>query len=68
MVAQVVPPEPVESHRGAEDHVGRYRQLAGAGARKAIVSLPDLPAAPAGDPSEPVRRFAHVIDAFRPRE
>jgi hypothetical protein len=35
---------------------------------RAIVSLPDLPAAPAGDPAEPVRRFAQVIDAFRPRE
>jgi hypothetical protein len=54
--------------RGLEAQVGRHLQLAEADARKAIVSLPDLPAAPAGGPAEPVRRFAQVIDAFRPRE
>jgi F420-dependent oxidoreductase-like protein len=45
-----------------DDHVGRYRQLAEAGVKKAIVSLPDLSGA------EPVARFAPVIEAFRPRE
>jgi F420-dependent oxidoreductase-like protein len=47
---------------GLDDHVGRYRQLAEAGVKKAIVSLPDLSGA------EPVTRFARVIEAFRPRE
>jgi F420-dependent oxidoreductase-like protein len=47
---------------GLDDHVGRYRQLAEAGVKKAIVSLPDLSGA------EPVARFAPVIEAFRPRE
>jgi F420-dependent oxidoreductase-like protein len=45
-----------------DEHVGRYRQLAEAGVKKAIVSLPDLSGA------EPVARFAPVIEAFRPRE
>jgi F420-dependent oxidoreductase-like protein len=45
-----------------DDHVGRYRQLAEAGVKKAIVSLPDLSGA------EPIVRFAPVIEAFRPRE
>ncbi|HEY8526472.1 MAG TPA: TIGR03560 family F420-dependent LLM class oxidoreductase [Acidimicrobiales bacterium] len=50
------------------DHVAWYRQLAEAGARKLIVSLPDLPDAPRSDPAAPVRRFARIIAAFRPRE
>jgi F420-dependent oxidoreductase-like protein len=41
------------------DHVGRFRELAEAGVREAMVRLPDL----AGP--EPVARFGEVIDAFR---
>jgi F420-dependent oxidoreductase-like protein len=51
-----------------DDQVGRYRQLAEAGVRKAIVSLPDLSVVPAAAAAEPVTRFAPVMDAFRPRE
>jgi F420-dependent oxidoreductase-like protein len=46
-----------------EDHVGRYRELAEAGVRKAIVSLPDLSRS-----DEPVRAFGEVVDAFRPTQ
>jgi alkanesulfonate monooxygenase SsuD/methylene tetrahydromethanopterin reductase-like flavin-dependent oxidoreductase (luciferase family) len=42
----------------AEDHVGRYRELAEAGVQTAIVALGDL-----GDKGA-VERFAPVIDAF----
>ena len=48
-----------------DEHVGRYRQLAEAGVKKAIVSLPDLSELPG---AEAVGRFARVIEAFRPRE
>ena len=41
-----------------DDHVGRYRELADAGVRHAIVALVD-----GGDP-EAVRRFGDVISAF----
>jgi F420-dependent oxidoreductase-like protein len=41
------------------DHIGRYRALADAGVRTAIVSFPDL------DEPDPVERFAPVIEAFR---
>jgi alkanesulfonate monooxygenase SsuD/methylene tetrahydromethanopterin reductase-like flavin-dependent oxidoreductase (luciferase family) len=44
----------------ADEHVGRYRELAEAGVQTAIVGLGD-----AGGP-ESVRRFAAVIAAFRP--
>ena len=43
----------------AEEHVGRYRELAEAGVQTAIVSLRDASGA------EPVARFAEVIEAFR---
>src|SRR5215207_2753577 len=43
----------------AEEHVGRYRELAEAGVETAIVSLRDASGA------EPVARFAEVIEAFR---
>ncbi len=43
-----------------DDHIGRYRQLAEAGAQTAVVSF-------LHDPSPtPVRAFAPVIEAFRP--
>jgi alkanesulfonate monooxygenase SsuD/methylene tetrahydromethanopterin reductase-like flavin-dependent oxidoreductase (luciferase family) len=41
------------------DHVGRFRVLADAGVREAMVRLPDLT-----DP-EPLGAFSEVIDAFR---
>jgi F420-dependent oxidoreductase-like protein len=41
-----------------EDHIGRFRRLAEAGVEEAIVSFPDLSG------TEPVERFAAVIDAF----
>jgi F420-dependent oxidoreductase-like protein len=41
-----------------DDHIGRFRELAEAGVREAIVSLPDL-SSPA-----PVERFGAVIAAF----
>ena len=44
----------------AEEHVGRYRELAEAGVQTAIVGLAD-----ARGP-ESVSRFAEVISAFRP--
>jgi F420-dependent oxidoreductase-like protein len=43
----------------AEEHVGRYRELAEAGVQTAIVALSDASGA------ESVRRFADVIAAFR---
>jgi F420-dependent oxidoreductase-like protein len=43
----------------AEEHVGRYRELAEAGVQTAIVGLSDA------DGAESVARFAEVIDAFR---
>lgn len=42
-----------------DDHIGRFRELADAGVREAMVRLPDL-----ADP-EPVTRFGKVIAAFR---
>ena len=42
----------------AEEHVGRYRELAEAGVQTAIVGLGDA------DGPESVRRFAEVIAAF----
>ncbi len=42
-----------------EDHVGRFRGLADAGVQTAVVSFPDLGS------SDPVERFAPVIEAFR---
>jgi len=45
--------------RPADDHVGRFRELADAGVQQAIVSLSDL-----GD-TAPLERFAEVIAAFR---
>jgi F420-dependent oxidoreductase-like protein len=44
----------------AEEHVGRYRELAEAGVQTAIVALADA------EGPESVRRFADVIGAFRP--
>ena len=44
----------------AEEHVGRYRELAEAGVQTAIVGLSDA------EGPESVGRFAEVIDAFRP--
>jgi F420-dependent oxidoreductase-like protein len=43
----------------AEDHIGRFRQLAEAGVQTAIVNMPDL------DDTTPLERFADVIAAFR---
>ena len=40
------------------DQIGRFRALADAGVRSAIVSFPDL-----GD-GEPIERFADVVGAF----
>jgi F420-dependent oxidoreductase-like protein len=56
---------PTESRDGqgaatAEEHVGRYRELAEAGVQTAIVGLSDAEGA------ESVSRFADVIGAFRP--
>jgi F420-dependent oxidoreductase-like protein len=45
----------------AEEHIGRYRELAEAGVRTAIVALGDA------DGAASVRRFADVIAAFGPR-
>lgn len=45
----------------AEDHVGRYRQLAEAGVQQAIVNFPALTG------PGPVSAFAEVIAAFRSR-
>ena len=44
----------------AEEHVGRWRELAEAGVQTAIVTLTDA------DGPESVRRFAEVVGAFRP--
>jgi alkanesulfonate monooxygenase SsuD/methylene tetrahydromethanopterin reductase-like flavin-dependent oxidoreductase (luciferase family) len=44
----------------AEEHVGRYRELAESGVQTAIVSLPQA------DGPDSVSRFAEVIGAFRP--
>jgi alkanesulfonate monooxygenase SsuD/methylene tetrahydromethanopterin reductase-like flavin-dependent oxidoreductase (luciferase family) len=57
-----VPPEAFAARVNAataEDHVGRFRELAEAGVQTAIVSMPLRH----GD--EPVRAFAEVIAAFR---
>ena len=42
-----------------EDHIGRYRELAEAGVQTAFVRFPDLGG------TEPIARFAPVIEAFR---
>jgi hypothetical protein len=42
-----------------EDHVGRFREIAEAGASEVVVRLPDLT-----DPA-PIERLAKVIAAFR---
>ncbi len=42
-----------------DDHIGRFRELAEAGAKEVMVRLPDLTDA------TPVERFAKVISAFR---
>jgi alkanesulfonate monooxygenase SsuD/methylene tetrahydromethanopterin reductase-like flavin-dependent oxidoreductase (luciferase family) len=42
-----------------EDHIGRFRGLADAGVQTAVVSFPDLGS------TEPVERFAAVLEAFR---
>ena len=42
-----------------EDHIGRYRAFAEAGAQTVIVNVPDLTTA------EPLRHFAEVVTAFR---
>ena len=60
--ARVVAPEAAREGQGAatvSEHVGRYRELAQAGVRTAIVGLAD-----AGGPDS-VRAFAEVIAAFR---
>jgi F420-dependent oxidoreductase-like protein len=44
----------------AEEHIGRYRELAEAGVQTAIVGLGDAEGA------ESVRRFGEVLEAFRP--
>jgi alkanesulfonate monooxygenase SsuD/methylene tetrahydromethanopterin reductase-like flavin-dependent oxidoreductase (luciferase family) len=54
------PPHPRAITGTAEEHVGRFRELAEAGVQTAIVRLPDL-----GDTS-PIERFAPVIRAFGP--
>jgi F420-dependent oxidoreductase-like protein len=47
-------------HAGTvSDHIGRFRELADAGVREAMIRLPDLTDA------TPVRRMAPVIEAFR---
>lgn len=43
----------------AEEHIGRYRELAEAGVQTAIVALADA------DGPESVARFTEVVDAFR---
>jgi alkanesulfonate monooxygenase SsuD/methylene tetrahydromethanopterin reductase-like flavin-dependent oxidoreductase (luciferase family) len=57
--------EPAEPRTGpgaatAEEHIGRFRELAEAGVQTAIVGLAD------SDGAASVRRFADVIAAFRP--
>ena len=42
-----------------DDHVGRFRELAEAGAQEVMVRLLDL------SDAEPIERFAAVIKAFR---
>jgi F420-dependent oxidoreductase-like protein len=62
--ARVIEPgEPYDGQSAAtaEEHVGRYRELAEAGVQTAIVGLADAGGA------ESVSRFAEVITAFRPR-
>lgn len=61
--ARVVASESDRAGPGAatvEEHVGRYRELAEAGVRTAIVGLADAGGA------ESVRRFAEVVAAFGP--
>jgi alkanesulfonate monooxygenase SsuD/methylene tetrahydromethanopterin reductase-like flavin-dependent oxidoreductase (luciferase family) len=61
--ARVIAPGEAREGPGAasaEEHVGRYRELAEAGVQTAIVGLGDA-AGPAS-----VERFAEVIAAFRP--
>ena len=49
-----------EVHAGTvSDHIGRFRELADAGAKEVMVRLPDLTDA------EPIERMAKVIAAFR---
>jgi F420-dependent oxidoreductase-like protein len=60
--ARVVDPGAPREGRGAataEEHVGRYRELAEAGVQTAIVGLADA------DGPESVDRFAEVVAAFR---
>ena len=45
----------------AEDHIGRYRELAEAGVQTAIVNMPGL------DDASPIERFGVTIDAFAGR-
>jgi alkanesulfonate monooxygenase SsuD/methylene tetrahydromethanopterin reductase-like flavin-dependent oxidoreductase (luciferase family) len=52
-------PREGEGAATAEEHVGRYRELAEAGVQTAIVALSDAGGA------ESVRRFTDVIAAFR---
>jgi hypothetical protein len=42
-----------------DDHIGRFRELAEAGAAEVMVRLPDL------SDTAPLRRMADVISAFR---
>jgi hypothetical protein len=61
--ARVVAPGAAREGPGAataEEHVGRWRELAEAGVQTAIVGLGDA------DGAESVRRFAEVVAAFRP--
>jgi F420-dependent oxidoreductase-like protein len=58
-----VSPEQIAARLGAgtvDDHIGRYRQLAGAGVETAIVALPDI--------SRPgaLESFGQVVAAFEP--
>ena len=55
------PGEPREGRgaASAEEHVGRYRELAEAGVQTAIVGLGDA------DGPASVERFAEVVAAFR---
>jgi F420-dependent oxidoreductase-like protein len=60
--ARVIAPGEPREGRGAataEEHAGRYRELAEAGVQTAIVGLADA------DGPDSVRRFADVIAAFR---
>jgi alkanesulfonate monooxygenase SsuD/methylene tetrahydromethanopterin reductase-like flavin-dependent oxidoreductase (luciferase family) len=60
--ARVIEPGEERGGKGAataEEHIGRYRELAEAGVQTAIVGLSDEHGA------ESVRRFADVIAAFR---